>query len=203
MSANQRQREQRQHEDYWGRCWAVPLGQHLAGEVHPSRPSDDPPDINFRIERPDGTVLTSWGEVSGTYYDAAEAKWLWGSESKDAARLYFEPDAMMAACAGDRVARKRGKYESLVRRYGRGHLLVLLHSPLTTRSTRIAAEESILALMESGPPPTFDPFETVWLGYQLGMTTRREQEHPEYAFRDAPDSDRFNFLKCIRTHPPP
>ena len=195
--------KKRQLEDYWGRCWAVPLGQHLAAEVHPRRPFDDPPDIDFRIERPDGTVLTSWGEVTGAYHDATEAEWLWGSESKDAARLYFGPNAMMAARARERVERKRGMYESLVRRYGRGHLLVLLHSLSTTRSTRVAAEESILALMETGPPPNLAPFETVWLGYQLGITTRREEEHPEYAFRDAPDSNRVNFLKCIWTHPPP
>ena len=65
--------KQREHEGYWGRCWAVALEYHLAAEVHPSRPSDDPPDIDFHIEHPDGTVLTSWGEITGTYYDATEA----------------------------------------------------------------------------------------------------------------------------------
>ena len=192
--------KQRQHEDYWGRCWAVPLGRHLAAEVHPNRPSDDPPDVDFRIEYPDGAVRTSWGEITGTYYDATEAKLLWDPYSEDTGGLYFEPDAIIGARARGLVERKRDKYENLVQRRGRGHLLVLLHSPLTTRSTRIAAEKSILALIETAPAPTFDPFDTIWLGYRLPITTPREQEHPEYAFRDAPDSDRFNFLKCIWAH---
>ena len=168
-----------------------------------TRPHEDPPDIDFHIERRDGTDMTSWGEVTGTYYDSTEAKWLWGPDSGDNGGLYFEPDATMATRARDLVERKRDKYERLVRRRGRGHLLVLLHSPLTSRSTRVAAEESIRALMEAEPSPTLDPFETVWLGYRLPITTRAEQEQPQYAFRDAPDGDRFNFLKCIWTNPTP
>ena len=193
--------KQRQHEDYWGRCWAVPLGQHLAAEVHPTRPHDDPPDIDFHIERPDGTVVTSWGELTGSYYDRQEAKWLWGSESGNAGRLYFEPDAIMGTRARDLLQRKRDKYEGLVRRRGPGHLLVLMHSPLTSRSTRVAAEESMLALLVTESHPAFDPFETVWLGYRLGITSQAEQEDPQYAFRDASDGERFNFLKCIWANP--
>ena len=79
-------------------------------------------------------------------------------------------------------------------------MLVLLHSPLTSRSTRVAAEKSMLALMEAALPPTFEPFDTVWLGYHLPITTPRERERPEYAFRDAANSDRFNYFKCIWTH---
>ena len=192
---------QRQHEEYWGQCWAVPLGQHLAAEVHPTRPHDDPPDIDFRIERPDGTVVTSWGEVTGTYYDAQEAKLLWSRESGNSDRLYFEPDAIIGARARNRLQRKRDKYEGLVRRRGCGHLLVLLHSRLTTRSTRVAAEESMLALLETESHRAFDPFATVWLGYRLGIALLADQEDPQYAFRDASDGEGFNFLKCIWAKP--
>ena len=189
--------KQRLHEDYWGRCWAVALGQHLAAEVRPTRPHEDPPDIDFRIDRPDAPVGSSWGEITGTYYDAAEAKLLWGPPSGNSTGLYVEPDAVVAMRARDLVECKRDKYERLVRCRGRGHLLVLLHSPLTSRSTRVAAEKSILDLMETGRCPTMDPFETVWLGYRLPWTIPAEQEDPQYVYRDEPDSNRFNFLKCV------
>ena len=71
-----RQRAQRLHEDYWGRCWTVPLGAYLGAKVRSSRPDNDAHDLEFRIQRSDGTVATSWGEVTGTYYDNSEARWL-------------------------------------------------------------------------------------------------------------------------------
>ena len=52
--------KQREHEDYWGRCWAVALGQHRQAEMRATRPHEDPPDIDFHIERRDGTDMTSW-----------------------------------------------------------------------------------------------------------------------------------------------
>ena len=78
-----------------------------------------------------GTVTTSWGEVTGAYYDNSEAERLWGPERPGAARGYIEPDACTATAAWDMAARKLGKYRDLAERRGRGHLLVLLHSPLT------------------------------------------------------------------------
>ena len=99
MSTTQRERDQRQHEDYWASCWAVALGRHLAAEVHTSRPSVDPPDVEFPIERPEGTAVTSWGELTGTYYDSADARSLWGSASKGGPGLYWAPDAVMGARA--------------------------------------------------------------------------------------------------------
>lgn len=105
----------------------------------------------------------------------------------------------MAARARLLVERKRGKYRELAHRRGAGHLLVLLHSPLTMRSTRLEAEEAMLDVLESERSPNFDPFETVWLGYRLPMTVAEEQEDPRHAFADPTDGERFNFLKCIWT----
>ena len=192
--------KQRQHEDYWGRCWAAALGKHMGAEVRSSRPDEDPPDIDFHIRRRDGTVTTSWGEVTGTYYDSNEAGWLWGSVPGNRGG-YREPDAVLGIRARDLVERKRKKYHELVQRRGRGYLQVLLHSPLTTRSTRVEAEEAIRDMLETGPSAEFEPFETVWLGYRLPWTIPEEKEDPKYAFRDVPDGDRFNFLKCIWTDP--
>ena len=126
---NDRQRQQRQHEEYWGRCWTVPLGRYLCAKVQSSRPDNDAHDIEFRIQRSDGTVTTSWGEVTGAYYDNSEAEWLWGPERPGAARGYIEPDARTGMEARDMAARKLGKYRDLADLRGRGHLLVLLHSP--------------------------------------------------------------------------
>ena len=193
--------KQRQHEKYWGSCWAVPLGQHMDAEVHSIRPDEDPPDIEFHIRRRDGTVMNSWGEVTGAYYDSNEAKWLWGTEPKNKGGIYWEPDALMGVRARDLVEHKRKKYRELAQRRGPGHLLVLLNSPLTTRNTRVKAEESILDLLKTGPDPEFDPFKTVWLGYRLPYTSPEEQEDPQYAFRDALDGERFNFMKCIWNRP--
>ena len=61
--------------------------------------------------------------------------------------------------------------------------MVLLHSPLTTRSTRVEAEEAIRGMLETGPSAEFEPFETVWLGYRLPWTIPEEKEDPKYAFR--------------------
>ena len=147
--------------------------------------------------------MKSWGEVTGTYYDSKEAKWLWRAEPGNEGEVYREPDAVMGARARELVEHKRNKYRKLVRRRGLGHLLVLLHSPLTTRSTRVEAEKAILDTLETGPSQGVDPFETVWLGYRLPITSPNEQEAPEHVFRDAPNGERFNFLKCIWTRPAP
>ena len=192
--------EQREHEDYWGRCWAGALGQLMDAEVSSTRPDADPPDVNFRIQRRDGAAITSWGEITGTYYDSNEAKWLWGAEDGNRSRGYVEPDAVMGEGARTLVERKSKKYSDLVRRRGQGHLLVLLHSPSTTRSTRVRAEESILDLLETGPHLELDPFETLWLGYRLPWTIPEEMEDPKYAFLDV-DGGRYNFLKCISNRP--
>ena len=118
----------RQHEDYWGSCWAVALGQHMDAEVRSTRPDEDPPDIDFHIRRCDGTVMTSWGEVTGAYYNSNEAKWLWGAEPGNVGGGYWEPDAVMGVRARDLVERKRKKYRELARRRGRGH-----SKPITCR----------------------------------------------------------------------
>ena len=192
-----------QHEDYWGRCWAVALERHMDAKVRSARPHEDPPDVDFQIRRRDGTVATCWGEVTGTYYDSNEAKQLWGPEPGIGGGGYWEPDAVMGEKARELVERKRRKYRELVKRRGRGHLLVLLHSPLTTRSTRVNAEEAILDVLETGSNQHFDPFESVWLGYRLPITCPDEQEDPQHAYRDELGGHRLNFLKCIWTRPIP
>jgi len=194
---NERQRQQRQHEEYWGRCWTVPLGRYICADVHSRRADNDAYDIEFRVQRTDGTVTTSWGEVTGAYYDNNEAEWLWGAERPGAARDYIEPDARTGMEARDMAARKLGKYRNVADVRRRGHLLVLLHSPVTTRSTRVDADRPIRELLDTETGVAFNPFETVWLGYRLPLTVLEAREDPEHVFHDCEEGDRFNFLKRI------
>ena len=185
-------------------CWAIPFGQRINAQVRWSRPDEDPPDVDFHIRRRDGTEMTVWGEVTGPYYNSKEAKWLWGAGPRNGEGSgYWKPDAVLGIKARELVKGKRKKYLELAQRRGPGHLLVLLHSPLTTRSTRVEAEGYIRELLESAPSLDLDPFETVWLGYRLPCTTPDEQEDLQYVFRDQTDGERFNFMKCIWTKPDP
>ena len=189
---------QRQHENYWGKCWAIALGQHLHAAIRWSRPDEDAPDAYFHVRRHDRAEVTTWGDVTGAYYNGQEeGKWLWDGEDREHGGIYWEPDAVVGIKARERVERKRKKYRELARRVGPGHLLVLLHSPLTTRSTKVEAEGCIRELLESTPSLDSDPFETVWLGYRLPCTTPDEQEDPQHVFQDRTGAERFNFIKCI------
>ena len=186
---------QRRHEDYWAMQWAIPLGQYLNAQIRWSRPDEDPPDAHFHARRHDGTEVMVWGEMTGVYLDE-EAKWLWGDEPRKVGGFWREPDAVLGIRAREQVERKRKKYLELARRRGPGHLLVLLLSRLTTRSTRVEVESRLRELLESAPSVDSDPFETVWLGYHLPSTTD-EQEDPQHVFRDRADAGRFNFIKRI------
>ena len=190
--------QQRALEVYWGRCWAAAIGQHLNAEVHSSIPSKDPPDVEFTARSPDGSATTTWGEVTGTYLDSKEAKLLWGrGPQSDEGEVYCEPDRVAALRAGALVQRKRQKYDSLVQQKGRGHLLVVLHSPLTTRTTRVGAERSIQEVLTRPVGRHTDPFDSVWLGYRLPITVASEQEDEEHVYRAPMDEERRNFMKCI------
>ena len=188
MQRHHRKQLQRQHEEYWRRCWAVALGQRLNAQVQSNRPHQDPPNVNFRIRKDDGTENETWGEITGVYYDGDEAEWMWaaGPESQQG-RTYFEPDAVVAAKAAEPVEGKRSKYFELVRHRGRGHLLVVLNHPLTTRLTRVAAERAI-GKMLGGNPRESEPFEAVSVGYRAGYGTEDQQ----YVLRD---DERSNFTK--------
>lgn len=188
---------QHQHENYWGACWAVPLAQHLGSQLLETRPGDDPPDVDFRIRKRDGTETTVWGEVTAVYCNSNEAKRLWGGSGEGGG--YWEPDAVLGIRARAQVERKGKKYRKLAQRRGPGHLLVLLLSPLTTRSTRVEAEGRVRELLQSARSVDSVPFETVWLGYRLPFTTPDEREDPQHVFQDETDPERFNFLKCIWT----
>ena len=188
---------QHQHENYWGRCWAVPLAQHLGSTILEARAGEDPPDVDFRIRERDGTETTAWGEVTAVYCNSNEAKRLWDGSGGSGG--YWEPDAVLGSRARAQVERKCKKYRELAQRRGPGHLLVLLLSPLTSRSTRVEAEGRVRELLRSAPSMDSDPFETVWLGYRLPLTTPDEQEDPQHAFQDETVAERFNFIKCIWT----
>ena len=200
MQPHDRKLLQRQHEDYWGKCWAVALGQHLNAQVQSNRPHQDPPDVDFHVQKEDGAETTAWGEVTGVYYDSNEAGWLWGSGPENQQGKGFrEPDAVVGTRAVELVERKRSKYAALVKRQGRGHLLVVLNHPLTTRSTRVEAERGIQDLLRRTPRES-EPFETVWVAYRLPWTTADEQEDPQYVVQD---DERFNFMKCVWTRTSP
>ena len=144
--------------------------------------------------------MITWGEVTCAYYDNREAERLWKSESvswSSPSYLYAGPDKTIAAFAEEVFEKKRGKYVELVEQHGRGHLLVVLLSPFTTRSTRVDAEERIRDQLRHQERTGSGQFETVWLGYELPGTSPDEQEDPEYAFRDQTTDGRVNFLKRI------
>ena len=140
--SDQRRLDQSRHEDYWGRCWVVPLGKHLnAQDVRRSRPNDlnTPPDVTFHVRDSGGNETTTWGEITDVYCDGTEARQLWDGAPTEQSRLYAEPDAQTAAAAQHLVERKLKKYPALVAEHGRGHLLVV--------SKR--ANEDVLAMWES------------------------------------------------------
>ena len=174
------------------------MGQHLDSEVQASTPTQDPPDVEFTVRRPDGSAATTWGEVTGTYLDSREAKLLWGRGPRSGqGEVYCEPDRVAALRASALVERKRRIYDSVVQQRGRGHLLVVLHSPLTTRRTRVGAERSIQEVLNQPARRHADPFDTVWLGYRLPYTVASEQEDEQHVYRAPMDEERRNFMKCI------
>ena len=192
--------KKRDHEDYWGMRWAIPFGRHINAEVRWSRPEEDPPDADFHIRKRDGSETTTWGEVTGAYHDSDEAKLLWAA-GPGKGEVYEEPDKVAGIRARELVEKKRRnkQYQELARRRGLGHLLVLLHSPLTTRSARVEAERCIRELLEGAPSLGSRPFETVWLGYHLPITSPDEREDPQYVFRAS--GGRLNFMRCIWSSP--
>lgn len=199
---SERQQQQRQHEDFWAKRWTIAFGRHINAQVRSSRPVRDPPDVAFHIQRSDGTQRTDWGEITGVYYNSHEAKRLWGATPSNEERGgYWEPDTVLGIQARQRVECKLNKYRELVARRGPGHLLVLLLSRLTGRNARVEAERRIRELLNDSRSLDSDPFESVWLGYHLPWTLPAEQEDPLYAFRDPSDKKRFNFMKCIWSHP--
>lgn len=196
---------QRQHEDDWGKRWVAALGRHMKiSRVRRSRPKSDPPDVVFHVSREDGTETKTWGEITDVYYDNREAQALWRREpSSRPFPGYVGPDETIAARAEKETEKKLGKYATLVEQHGRGHLLIVLVSPFTTRGTRVEAEERILEQLYRQDRAGSRPFETVWLGYQLPWTSPAEREDPKYAFRDPTADGRFNFFKCIWEAPIP
>ena len=200
--SNQRRLDQSRHEDYWAKRWAAPLGKYLnVQDVRTTRPNDvaTPPDVTFHVRRSNGNETTTWGEITDVYYDETEARLLWSGTSKGQPRMYTEPDAQTADEAEKRVERKLKKYPALVSEQGRGHLLLVISSPLTTRSTRTEMESRVLARLRGDREPNLHSFETVWLAYRLPYTTPEEQEDLRYVFRDPRDSQQFNFIKHIWT----
>ena len=190
-----RKKEQMQHEDYWANCWEVPMCQYLgAHTVQASRPRHDPPDVHFHILHPDGRETSTWGEVTGAYYGPRDAEWLWADEPKGGFRDYDQPDESIAAAVIERVSKKLLKYSDLVKNRGKGNLLVVLNSPLTTRSTRVEAERGVLKSLSN---KSFDaaPFQSIWLAYRLPETSLDEMENPPFVFADK--CGEHVFFKCI------
>ena len=191
----QRREKQRQHEDYWAKCWEVPMCHYLGAQtVRASRPRHDPPDVDFHVWHPDDRETTTWGEVTGAYYGHRDAEWLWDSESGDGFRDYFQPDKRIAAAATERVSQKLPKYSDLAENRGKGNLLVVMNSPLTTRSTREEAERRVLKFL-SNKTSDATPFQSFWLAYRLPETSQDEMEDPPFVFADKAGFPIF--FKCI------
>ena len=190
-----RKDKQMQHEDYWANCWEVPMCKYLrAQKVLASRPRRDPPDVHFHVLHPDGLETSTWGEVTGAYYGPRDAEWLWDDESEGGFRDYDQPDERIAAAVIERVSQKLLKYSDLQKSRGKGNLLVVLNSPLTTRSTRVEAEHGVL---KSLPNRSSDvtPFQSIWLAYRLPETSLDEMEDPPFVFADKYGD--HVFFKCI------
>ena len=118
--------------------------------------------------------------MTGACYDDQEAEVLWKGES--VSRLFpgcVGLDETIVARAEKEFGKKRGKYVTLVKQYGRGRLLNMLVSPFTTRGTRNETEEGIRGRLQSQDRAGSGPFQTVWIGYNLPWTSPGEQEDPK------------------------
>ena len=189
---------QRRHEEYWAKCWVEPLRKFLRAEkIQASHLPHDPPDVEFCIWNLNGHTENTWGEITATYYHNYEAKWLWDHRATNSSMFYVGPDENIAVSAVARVKDKISKYDELVGMRGKGHLLVLLNSPMTTHSTRAISEKRILNLL--GRQCTDLPFQSLWLAYRLPETTEDETEDPQFAFSDESGSGRRNLFKCIKS----
>ena len=196
-NGDQRSDFQRQHEKFWWQHWATPFANSLDAVHCSANPGADPPDVEFSLELRDQSRLESWGELTGTYAGSIEAAYLWDETPPYSGLLYSEPDESIVEHTVTTVAKKLLKYQDLVQSRGHGHLLVLLNSPLTTRTVRRKAEKKILPLLVQADQGQSNPFASVWLAYRLGQTSYEEMEKPQYAFPVSGERDRFNFFKRI------
>ena len=200
--SNQRRLDQTRHEDYWAKRWAAPLGKYLnVQDVRTTRPNDvaTPPDVTFHVRRSDGNETATWGEITDVYYDETEARLLWSGTSKGQPRMYTEPDAQTADQAEKRVERKLKKYPALVSEQGRGHLLLVISSRLTTRSTRTELESRVLARLRGDGEPNLQLIRNGLARVLSAVHDADEQEDLPHVFRDPIDSQQFNFIKHIWT----
>ena len=180
-------------EDYLAECWQKPMCRFLkAREVRGIRPNFDPPDVDFHVIHQDARKYVTWGEITCTFYNNKEAKWIRGEEVVDSSFCYFQPDKKIGEFVTNILEGKLKKYDALVEARGKGHLLLFLNSPLTTRSTRLLAEQSIIDAIRNNQSFNF-PFESVWLSYRIPETSRDEMELSSFCFRD--EEGQLNFFK--------
>ena len=191
--------QQQKHliEDYLAECWQKPICRYFqAREVRGTRPNTDPPDVDFHVIHRDGRKTVTWGEITCTFYNNEEAKFIRGEETDDSWFYYHQPDKLIGEFVANILESKLKKYSALEKTRGKGHLLIFLNSPLTTRTTRILAGLSVSEAIRNDRTSNF-PFESVWLSYRLPQTSKNEMELPSLCFRDK--QGLLNFFKPVWT----
>ena len=109
------------YEEYWSERWTEPLCKYLgAQEIRAIRPLSDPPDVEFCIRDLDGRNTSTWGEITGSYYDGNEANWLWDENPTQSSMVYFQPDEIISRMVVESVKKKISKYDDLSRERGKG-----------------------------------------------------------------------------------
>ncbi|MCY4128260.1 MAG: hypothetical protein OXG15_03330 [Gammaproteobacteria bacterium] len=177
--------------------WSVPFKDFVGVNQCSTGPGSDPPDVEFFITTNDGSKLHTWGEITGTYAGSIEAEYLWADSPKSSGLIYSGPDDSIALHTANAVAKKLQKYQDLVHARGLGHLLVVLNSPLTSRTPRQMAEDKTIPLLVRASEYARSPFASVWFGYRLGQTSQDEMEDEKHVFPVVGLRSRFNFFKCI------
>lgn len=140
----------------------------------------------------------NWGEFTGVYESKSEAKRLWDFDRPDDKVIYVNPRKSIKDNAVEQLERKLKRYGELVEIYGPGHLLMSIHSPPgSTRETRIAVENAIVARLSLFEFDTECPFQSIWLGCRYPKSWENRKEDLEDVFYDPEGTRALIFLKCI------
>lgn len=182
---------------YWIECWQIPLQRHLkVRSICTTRPQNGRFDALFNTKSILGRRETTWGEVTAAYYSSNEAKFMWDLDGPDRFMNQFQPDQHISGAVVQAVAKKVEKYSDIVKKLGKGHLLVVMNAPLTTRSTREMAECKVLEFLKTKKNEQI-PFDTFWLAYRMSEIEPVRPEHQSNIYPD--ESCQQNFFKCIAT----
>lgn len=180
-------------EEFWGELFADNLKDHFgAVEVNIVEVDEDPPDVLYDISFKSSQKNRTWAEITNVYpskdtakqaFQAARAglseerktheaidsaaKRALGGPSKAAGGALVNPDGQIAKIARKAILEKIRKttYEGLCRKYGAGHLLLVIPYqtyPLVSDATA----EYVKSCMPLPRLKQQSTFCSVWVGYK-------------------------------------